>query len=464
MSRDSSAAGGSLGQLAAGAARHAGQLLLDTLSYLGRILLDLAGGVRLAWRRWRLGKHPETTDDFERWRSELRARRDARWEPWRALTPGRRSGARAATALLALILLLAVRTAWMAPPPLASSSNEGKAAPSVPGLAIPEAEPAPPADITEAAARMRSAMARVAPGRALFLSEGPVLAPGPSASWQGLRVAAPAVLRDGASAYRMWYRGCRLHGPSHDCAIGHATSSDGFVWTPSAEPVLVPSEGADEFDLGAIAVARVGGEYLLWYSLWPDNFEGRPRSEIHLATSPDGVRWRDRGRVLTSDEPSEAVQPAVVHDGARFHLWFVDSRLDVDDRHNVKEGAPFLRHFTSPDGRAWQEAAEFPVGPLGLGRVRLGVERTGDGSYRAFYFGRVVSTDGPRSTIGWLESADGSDWRVASTTLVAPGSLGSGVEQVTDAAAVRVPGGLLVWYETSHARGRRDIRAAFYSE
>jgi hypothetical protein len=291
------------------------------------------------------------------------------------------------------------------------------------------------------------------------------LAPGPSESWNGFRVAAPAVLRDNGR-FRMWYRGCRLHGFEHDCAIGHATSTDGLEWTPLPEAVLVPAEGTDEFDLGWIAVVRANDTYFMWYSVAPDEFKSRPTSVLNLATSGDGLRWQDHGRVLTTSERTVSVQPSVVHDGTRFHLWFADSRRDVDSGYEMRDGGPFLRHFTSQDGRSWQEAGECPIGPLGLGRVRLSVTRESDGSYRSFFFSRVddEATGDVLSSVGWLASHDGTAWRIANSTPVTVSSLGSDVRQITDAAGLRVEAGVLAWFVTEREDARLDIRAAFYKE
>jgi len=158
------------------------------------------------------------------------------------------------------------------------------------------------------------------------------------------------------------------------------------------------------------------------------------------------------------------VQPSVIHDGQQFHLWFVDSRLESDDRNELKESAPFLRHFVSPDGRAWQAQASFPLGPLDHRPGRLSVSRETDGSYRAFYSSRTPGADAVSSSVGWLVSSDGSTWRVASTTPVDARSLGTDVEYVSDATAVRVANGALVWFVAAHPGGRQDIRAAFFKE
>ena len=371
---------------------------------------------------------------------------------------------RAASVALALVLFVAARAPWNEPTSEASSASAADSSSTATTPLAPASDVSAPVNIAQGIVRMRSAIARASSGQELFLADGPVVALGPNERWNGFRVAAPAVLREGDSRYRLWYRGCRLHGIDHGCAIGHATSTDGLEWTTTAEPVLTPPEGSDEFDLGWIAVVRVNDKYFMWYSLWPDRFDGRPMSELFLATSADGTRWEDHGRVLVSEEPMVAIQPSVVYDGRQFHLWFVDNRLDVKGEEPVKEGGPFLRHFTSSDGRTFQEQTEFHLGPLERGRIRMSVARESDGSYRAFYFGRVAGKDDVSTSVGWLVSADGSGWRIASTRPVMASSLGSDVEYVSDATAMRTGSGSLAWFVTAYPGGRQDIRAAFFKE
>jgi hypothetical protein len=439
-------------------------LVRDALVHLVRLGLDVADGAQYVWRRWRAARQPDTASRFDAWRGSLRQRRAVRWAPWAAQTKTRRLEVGTASVALLLIALVVVRT---------SSDRQSPAVAALPHItdSASAASPAPPAaaathvDLSQAIERMRSNIARAGVGHELYLADGPVLAPGASETWSGFRVAAPAILADGAG-FRLWYRGCRLHGFEHDCAIGHATSTDGLQWTTAQDAVLVPSDGVDEFDLGWIAVSRTRDTYLLWYSVAPDEFKSRPTSVLHLATSEDGLRWQDHGRVLTTAERTMPVQPSVVHDGTQYHLWFADSRRDLDSGYEVRDGGPFLRHFTSPDGRAWQEAGEYPIGALGLGRVRLSVNREGDGSYRAFFFSRVDddATGQVASSVGWLASADGNDWRVASRRAVTMASLGRDVRQITDAAGVRVPSGVFAWFVTQREDDRLDIRAAFYKE
>ena len=405
-------------------------LLRDALVHLWRIGLDAADGAQYLWRRWRAGRQPDTATRLDAWRRSMRERRALRWAPWGTLTSVRRVEVRAASVALVLIALVVAR---------ASSDRESPAAAASPSAidSAPEPTRAP----------------------------SPGLTPGASESWNGFRVAAPAVLREG-DGFRLWYRGCRLHGVEHDCAIGHASSTDGLQWTTTEDAVLVPSDDVDEFDLGWIAVSHVGDTYFLWYSVAPDEFDSRPTSVLHLATSDDGLRWLDHGRVLTTEERTVPVQPSVVHDGSRFHLWFSDTRRRVDNGYEVPDGGPFLRHFTSQDGRSWQEAGEHPMGPLGLGRVRMSMTRETDGSYRGFFFSRVEddSTGDVASSVGWLTSADGIAWRIDNKKAVTTSALGSDVRQITDAAGLRVPAGVLAWFVIEREDDRLDIRAAFYKE
>jgi hypothetical protein len=319
-------------------------------------------------------------------------------------------------------------------------------------------------DLSAAAARMRSEMARARTGQWVFLSEGPVLAPGSSASWNGFYVSSPSIVREDDDTYQAWYRGCRLHGREHDCAIGHATSRDGLEWTSDPVPALVPVEGTDGFDLGGIAVVRANDGYFLWYSVAADPLSRRPTSLLYLATSTDGLRWQQHGRVLAATEQLPGfIEPSAAYDGRQFHVWFVD-RLTVfeGDERKEPEGGPFLRHFTSSDGRRWHDAARFALGSVDRGRARVSVTREPDGSFRAFYFGRLPGSGAP--AVGWLRSQDGDEWRLASTVPVDLRSLGGDVAAVPQATGLRDGAGLRVWFVAERPGGRQDIRAAFYRE
>jgi hypothetical protein len=442
--------------------RYLAPLLRDAVLHLLRLAMDAADGAQYVWRRWRASRQADGAVRLAAWRSLLRERRGARWAAWRSQTIARRVEVSAASIALVLIALIVVRSASDTPPDRPAAMAEAPE-PRLP-LAT-AADETPAVDLPRAIARMRSDMADARSGREVFLAGAPVLAPGPGGAWSGFRVAAPAALREG-DGFRLWYRGCRLHGFEQDCAIGHARSSDGLEWMPSPAPVLIPGEGVDEFDLGWVTVSRVRDRYFLWYSVAPDAFDARPTSVIHLATSADGLVWQDQGRVLTSDERTVPVQPSVAHDGGQFHLWFTDDRRNLETGYELPQGAPFLRHFTSQDGRSWRELGQFPLGPLGLGRTRVSLARSSPGSYRAFFFSRVDDdgTGAVASSVGWLGSVEGTDWRILQKRSVDPGALGGDVRQITDATGVDVAGGALVWFVVQRADDRLDLRAAFYKE
>jgi hypothetical protein len=380
-----------------------------------------------------------------------------RWSSWRAL-PIRR---RASVSLAAMLLL--VVAAWMVR--TGSSPSTASPGPAAVTNANPQRARATPAfDASAAAARMRSEIARASAGQWVFLRGGPALAPGPAADFDGFRVTSPAVLRDDANRYQAWYRGCRLHGRSHDCAIGHATSTDGIEWKPDGTPALAPVDGADEFQLGGLAVVRTNGTYFLWYSLVPSAFRHRPTSPLYLATSSDGVRWQQHGRVFSGTEQIPwSIEPSALHDGRIFHLWFVDSLTEFEG-HETRRPAegPFLRHLTSSDGRTWQDVGQFPLAPIRRGRIHVSVSRERDGSFRAFYFGRMP--DRTAAAVGWLTSPDGTNWNMATTTPVTARLLGDDVRGVVSAAALHEADGTRVWFVADRAGGRQDVRAAFLKD
>jgi hypothetical protein len=123
---------------------------------------------------------------------------------------------------------------------------------------------------------------------------------------------------------------------------------------------------------------------------------------------------------------------------------------------------PFLRHLTSSDGRAWQDVSQFPLGPIDRGRVKMSVSRDSDGSYRAFYFGRLPGSGA--AAIGWLLSPDGNEWRVGSTVPVNVRALGEDVREVPYVTGLRDDTGVRMWFVTQRTGGRHEVRAAFYKE
>ena len=311
-----------------------------------------------------------------------------------------------------------------------------------------------------AAARFERDARGKAPGQWTFLTEGPVLASGSRGEFDDFTIASPWVLREGdgnRTRYRMWYRGCYFRGPDRGCAIGHATSADGVRWQKTKGPVFEPSDPDARLRLNAVTVARSGDRYFMWYSVTPELFGPRQPNTLHLATSSDGLRWEAAGQVhATTERSPHPMEPSALHDGTQFHLWFSDSlRTFEKDDYQLQPGAPFLMHFTSPDGRTWLESGRFPLKPTGLDNFRAVVEPRPGGGFQA------TAWEG-RQYVRFV-SSDGNEWDMDSgaTTTIERRSLSDEVWYITDATALASDGGTLAWFVTKRQIGREEIRVGF---
>ena len=153
-------------------------------------------------------------------------------------------------------------------------------------------------------------------------SSNPVLQVGGSGAWDEKRVIAPTVIKDG-STYKMWYTG-RSAAASY--GIGYATSSDGTTWTKDAgNPVLTGDSGAwDSAIVREPSVVMVGSTLHMWYSgtaVWP-------YFEIGHATSTDGVVWtKDTANPVLSPtagswDANETYAPSVVMNGSVYEMFY----------------------------------------------------------------------------------------------------------------------------------------------
>lgn len=445
------------------AARYLGPLSLDAASYAWRLGADGIDGIRgRVLRRQALGA-PERSAHFAEADARLRVARTARWASWHALPAGRRIAVRTATAAfgLAIFLLVRSRTPESMPPDAGAANADIRTTRESP---VVVSQPA--FDLERAAARFKGELITAVPGTWKFLTDGPVLAHGNPGEWDDFTVASPWVLREsagGTARYRLWYRGCRATGRDRRCAIGHATSPDGVRWTKTARAVFEPPGAAERRQLHGVTVVRRSDGYLLWYSVTPELFDKGKGSTLHLATSNDGVRWEAAGEVAkASEELPYPIEPSVLEAAGTLHLWFVDSLRHLErDNYAEHEGAPYLRHLTSSDGRQWHEAGSYPLGPSGLGRIRVTVEASSTG-FNATAFASLDER--------WarLTSTDGNDWVVdpASVTRLdrASGGLAEVGGRITGATALADDGGTFAWFVTSRPGGREEIRAGFRKE
>jgi hypothetical protein len=130
----------------------------------------------------------------------------------------------------------------------------------------------------------------------------------------------------------MWYTGHETTANNSGYRIGHATSSDGRIWTKDTlNPVInLGSAGSwdDSWILSAGSVIRVNNTYHIWYNAW-DGVIGGNDVRIGHATSEDGRNWtKDPDPVLSRGSNADWDYPRVdggevVYDGNTFHMYYL---------------------------------------------------------------------------------------------------------------------------------------------
>jgi predicted GH43/DUF377 family glycosyl hydrolase len=151
--------------------------------------------------------------------------------------------------------------------------------------------------------------------------------------------------------------------------------------------------------------------------------EGYQGAQVGHATSSDGVVWTmdPNNPVLTRGEPGEwddvyAWGGPLIHDGSGFHMWYTG----FDGEHER------IGHATSPDGSGWTKYEGNPivdVGPPGSfddGYVWPWSVIVADGTHRMWYSG--VDTTASIYKIGYAESADGISWTKHPDPVLEPGT------------------------------------------
>jgi hypothetical protein len=394
------------------AARYLGPLLWDTVKYIGRLSIDAVGGLRILLMSWRARRNPARAAEYVERQARLRTRRTRRWAHWRELQGTRRMQVRGAAMALAMIAFAVARSSWSerfspalpsSNAAIADSAAEASPGPSPVASSLPVASPEATTDIRPLAAQFAADRQRIGRGEWAVVRDVPMLDRGALGAWDDHVVALPYVLKeDGAgSRYRMWFKGCHMAMREFSCGVGHARSADGIVWEKALEPVLVPQEPALQESLEEIAVVKAGGRYYLWYSVMADYFKDRRRASLHLATSADGLAWKEEGQVLeAANENPPTIAHSVLHDGQLFHLWYVTSEGQGRSATRV------LQHLSSPDGKTWRvvgdtslkEALNTTLTP-DLGR--LTIKTAEGGGFRAYTYG---------SALGVLTSPDGTAW------------------------------------------------------
>jgi hypothetical protein len=169
--------------------------------------------------------------------------------------------------------------------------------------------------------------------------------------------------------YHLWYTGYDSDRPT-TMSLGHATSRDGLRWARDpANPIFKESWVED------MCVLKQDGTYAMFA-------EGR-NDIAHLLTSPDGLKWTERGSldVRKADgspiSPGPYGTPAAWFEGGTWYLFYERGDLGV-------------WVATSKDRKVWTNVKDDPViamGPEPYDQAAVAVNQIvkRDGYYYAFY-------------------------------------------------------------------------------
>lgn len=254
----------------------------------------------------------------------------------------------------------------------------------------------------------------------------PILTPGPyvDLAWDRLGVEPGAtIFHDGQ--YHMFYNGAdRIS----QFAIGHATSPDGFMWTPvDSEPLLTADDvGFAKVGVKASSVlVEDNGTWVIYFSTWNEP-AGYSTSDIGRLTAPtpDGPWTLEPMPVLEpgpdgSWDGYAVLDPSVVRTDDGYVMYYTGL--------NSFAGTQKIGMATSPDGLTWTKYNDRDTGetlfsesdPILLpgepdawdGKRVLDptVQQTPDGWVMVYTSVKNASGGGDHK-IGYATSADGQQW------------------------------------------------------
>ncbi len=193
------------------------------------------------------------------------------------------------------------------------------------------------------------------------------------------------------------------------CSTSIAAVFPALVVEPVGETQVAPH---GEGNVYAPEVMHDNGLYRMWFG--GQGRDGHDR--IHLAESDDGIHWRQRGVVLEDAKANHVNDPSVVKVDGKYFMYYTRAAVDVSDD---------IVLATSNDGVHWkQEGVVLEPGKPGawdsllVGRPSVLFE---DGQFRMWYDGRkdlplgAPATGVPKSAsstraVGYAESSDGLQW------------------------------------------------------
>ncbi len=192
----------------------------------------------------------------------------------------------------------------------------------------------------------------------------PALPLGADGEWDDEDVETPFITFANGN-YHMYYcaRGEPEGGewsPEVTYRIGHATSSDGLIWTKDPNNPVLDLGGPGDWDELVSAEPSVvykDGEFELFYvGGYLEGVEGSEVLvlELGLATSTDGSSWtRYAGNPVIVSAADNVYAPFVLYNGSGYELWYTGG----------PKGDPYFPegpfwYYTSNDGRSWTKAEQ----------------------------------------------------------------------------------------------------------
>jgi len=178
------------------------------------------------------------------------------------------------------------------------------------------------------------------------------------------------------------------------------TKASSFEWRPNPGPVMASGNSVDI--LNPAVIVRDGHYYNLYSA-----YDGKTW-HTGLATSSDGLEWRDQGRILSPqadswEENYIAANGSALFDRGEFFYWYVAGPRDK----------PNIGLARSTDGKMWRKhpSPVLETGPRGSWDERAvadpGVLRNGD-SFYMYYLGQDRAR---RQRLGLARSTDGVRWQ-----------------------------------------------------
>jgi predicted GH43/DUF377 family glycosyl hydrolase len=161
----------------------------------------------------------------------------------------------------------------------------------------------------------------------------------------------------------MWYTGGKWVAPSYHWKIGHATSDDGITWTKDVNNPVLTEGSVNSWENDIVNYPRViviNNIFHMWYSGHKGTNYNR-YGNIGHATSSDGSIWtKDANNPVITTGPAGTWENSwistgdIVYDGSKYHMWY--SGADTLSSAGIRIG-----HATSADAISWTKDPANPV-------------------------------------------------------------------------------------------------------